>query len=328
MSEMKKRNNLKGHSLLILKEKFIAITKEHSVQVYDLDTMKRLYKSNYIEYPSGFCTNPDESMLYCFTTTNKIYVFDTNSWECKEVHTIIPPCTVDENKDFFELRQIFYIEENWLLANEYNNLYLIDLHTDKVELIWDSGYIESRQIIYTKQENTASYFYVNYDDQGLREKGVKRKPPRLMNSKSHITISLKEIMLAPEVLLYDEKENIIVSLEHKWAIFRKTKSYVVFQDLRTQEEIKCELPSGLLKIEPKKGCFVKELGLIILLYRRKLVILQKKDHAIEIKKIIYMKYAEDYFIAKNKLVLIGWEYGIVVNLQNLSDEKEMENKCK
>lgn len=128
--------HLSGYfSIFLEKKSVLIIGKEHRINLYGAGDFNRI-KTIAVGHPSGFCTDPEENFLFCFTTIGELFVFETQTWECIHQRKLLFPKKKDGSLMAGELEAIYYLSQRFLIGVSLTGRDLFLIESDSGACEW------------------------------------------------------------------------------------------------------------------------------------------------------------------------------------------------
>lgn len=316
--------HLSGYSSIFLERKHVLIIgKERRINIYGAGDFNRI-KTIAVSHPSGFCTDPEENFLFCFTTTGELFVFETQTWECIQQRKFLFPKKKDESLMAGELETIYYLNQRFLIGVSLTGRDLFLIESDSGTCEWLATVEEGDfGLAYSWEKNMLKCAYTDCDEPLELWKFPIRRKTKTLTSKRYGSLCELELIGLHRGIDFFE-------MEKEWAfafrsgkkkegvLRRKRQNYLDWYDGKSGEIRTIETR------EPFRKSFVSDSGVRVIEKRQRVffplrdgvMIVNCSGEKFGIEKLIPMKQTLTQImpLSEERVLILGWEYGIVVEL--------------
>lgn len=231
--------HLAGMAVVVSEKRhFIAVARKNAVEFYGLRSYEKIQEIVFSN-PSGFCMNPEETVLMCYDTGNRILVINTITWEY-EMKYINIECNIEDGE--FEIGKMFYLSQELILIASltYEEIYIYDINNGFSEKVYEIPE-ECDEIIdlkYDREKNSLTFVEEEYSGTYLESRWFEYKQiSNLKSKRTDLSMNINLLKVMDNVLFCDPEKGECLLYRAKRKLFRKRHTILTYYN--TLKNIEC-----------------------------------------------------------------------------------------
>ena len=225
------------------KRNFVAVARLSKLEIYSLRPYEKIQDIAFSN-GAGFCMDPEETVLMCYDTGNRILVIDTVTWEYEMKYIDIESSLED---DEFEIGKMFYLSHGLILIASltYYEIYIHDINNGCSEKVYelsddcdetsDKVYelsADCEEIIdlkYDERKNSLTFVEKEYPRTCLENKWFEcKKIGELKSKTANVSMDINLLKLTEKVLFCDPEKGDCILYSIKRRLFSRWRTVLTY----------------------------------------------------------------------------------------------------